>query len=198
MLDSKARKYVQPIIEKTANMFIKLNISAIQVTLIALFIGIISSIILMLGYEILAIIFLWLSGYLDAIDGTVARKTNTQSELGGFLDIVSDRVVEVCMLMALVYITPSIAIEVIFVLGGIIISMTIFLLSSSIIDKRSDKMFYYQTGLAERTEGFLMITLGIIFKGYCSMIMIIFAMIILFTAVQRFREVVKYLNLEER
>ncbi len=95
MLDTKARNVIQPTFEKIADFFVKKNISANQVTILALIIGLISSVFLYFGFNLIAVIILWISGYFDALDGTIARKTNTKSKLGGFLDIIFDRVIEI-------------------------------------------------------------------------------------------------------
>jgi phosphatidylglycerophosphate synthase len=54
------------------------------------------------------LIFFILSGFIDMIDGAVARATNTASSKGAFLDGVMDRYVEALLSMGLmVYLGPS-------------------------------------------------------------------------------------------
>ncbi len=194
MLDTKARTYIQPIFEKTADFFINKNISANQVTILALIVGLISSILLYIDMNILAVIFLWISGYFDALDGTIARKTKSNSKLGGFIDIIFDRIIEISIILSLCIKNESLAIYSVFLLSGIILSMTIFLTSAALIDKDSKKAFYYQAGLAERTEGFIMLSLAMIFINYANIIIVIFALMVFYTAVQRFIETIKYLK----
>ncbi len=194
MLDTKARSFIQPIFEKTADFFIKRNISANTVTVFALIIGLTSSVLLFFGWNIIAVVVLWVSGYFDALDGTIARKTCTKSKLGGFLDIIFDRIIEIAIIISLCLVNSSLAIYSVFLLSGIILSMTVFLTSGALIDKNSKKAFYYQAGLAERTEGFIMLSLAMIFSKYSAIIIIIFAVMVFFTAIQRFLETVKYLK----
>jgi len=194
MLDTKARKYIQPLLEKTADLFIKIGISANAATVTAFVIGVISAALVCLRLFWPAVAVLWLSGFFDAVDGTIARKTGTSSPLGTLLDIVFDRIVEILMLMALVYIQPELALYVAVVLSSIIISMTIFLTVGAATKKESEKSFYYQPGLAERSEGFIMISLAVLLANYRSIVLLLFAGIILFTAVQRFIEAVKLLK----
>jgi len=194
MLDTKARKYIQPLLEKTADLFIKIGITANAATVTAFVIGVFSAGLVCLRLLWPAVAVLWLSGFFDAVDGTIARKTGTSSPLGTLLDIVFDRIVEILMLMALVYIEPELALYVAVVLSSIIISMTIFLTVGAATKKESEKSFYYQPGLAERSEGFIMISLSVLLANYRSIVLLVFAGIILFTAVQRFIEAIKLLK----
>ena len=93
MLDTHARKYVNPIIELGAKFLLKLKLTPNNVTILALLLGIATSIFLYFDMQIIAVILLWVSGYLDAVDGAMARRTNSSSSFGTLLDIVSDRIV---------------------------------------------------------------------------------------------------------
>jgi len=194
MLDTKARKFVQPLLEKIAGLFIRMEVSATVVTVMAFAVGVLSAGLVCLRLLWPAVAVLWVSGLLDAVDGTIARKTGTSSPLGTLLDIVFDRIVEILMLMALIYIAPELAWYVAVVLGSIIISMTIFLTVGAATKKESEKSFYYQPGLAERSEGFIMISLAVLLVPYRGIVLLLFAGIVLFTAIQRFVEAVKLLK----
>jgi len=194
MLDTNARKYVQPLLERIASLLIRVGVSANLATVMAFAVGVLSAGMVCLRWYWPAVAALWLSGLLDAVDGTIARKTDTSSPLGTFLDIVFDRIVEILQLMALIYIEPELALYVAVVLGTIIISMTIFLTVGAAAKNNTVKTFYYQTGLAERSEGFIMLSLAVLLEKYRIIVLLIFAGIILFTAVQRFIEAVKLLR----
>ncbi|MFV0498897.1 MAG: CDP-alcohol phosphatidyltransferase family protein [Bacilli bacterium] len=194
MLDSKMKNNVKPILNYGARILISKNISAITITYLALIFGLIATLFLILNYVYLSVVTLWVSGLFDALDGTVARLSNTKSKLGGFLDITFDRVVEISMLIALAYINPNLYVITGVVFAMIILSMTIFLTSGNLIREDSEKVFYYQVGIAERTEGFIFITLAIVFKDYGVYILSIFAGLILMTAIQRFIQTYQYLK----
>ena len=76
MLDTHARKYINPIIELGAKLFLNLRLKPNQVTIIALLVGISTSLLLYFDMRIIAGVVLWLSGYLDAVDGARARGSN--------------------------------------------------------------------------------------------------------------------------
>jgi len=198
VLDTKARKYVQPLLERIANLFIRMGVSANLATVIAFAVGVLSAGMVCLRWYWPAVAVLWLSGLLDAVDGTIARKTNTASPLGTLLDIVFDRIVEILQLMALIYIAPELALYVAVVLSCIIVSMTIFLTVGAAAGNSTEKSFYYQAGLAERSEGFIMITLAVLLEKYRAIVLLAFAAMILFTAVQRFIEAVRLFGNHEK
>ena len=73
MLDTHARKYVQPLFDRLARFFLQIGLTPTAVTWLAFLLGILSAFLLFFQYTLGAIILLWLSGLLDAVDGTMAR-----------------------------------------------------------------------------------------------------------------------------
>lgn len=193
MLDTHARKHVQPIVEKTADALLKLGFTANGVTKIAFAIGISSGLLIYLDKPILAVIALWLSGYLDVVDGTMARKTKP-SLWGTLLDISFDRLVEIGVILGLAFRFPDSMWALLLLCASIVIAMTIFLTVGALSDKKGMKSFYYQAGLAERTEGFILFTLMILFSTYLTAITLIFFVIQIFTISQRLAEAKRILK----
>lgn len=193
MLDSKCRKYVQPIIKSGANLFIKLGFNANQVTVIAFILGMLSGVFVYFGKEVLSLCFLWVSGYLDAVDGTIAREKGS-TPFGTVMDITFDRIVEIGIIIGLALRYPEHVFSFLFLSTSIIVSMTIFLTTGTMASKVSEKSFYYQAGIAERTEGFIMFSLMILFSGSLNLIIWIFIGMIIYTAGQRFIEAKKILG----
>ncbi len=76
----------------------------------------------------------------------------------------------------------------------IILSMTVFLTSGMLLENTGIKSFHYQAGLMERTEGFIMFTFMIIFYSYMKILAFIYAVLILYTAVQRLYMAIKVLG----
>ncbi len=194
MLDTHGRKYVDPIINSGANFLLKLKLTANNVTVIALLVGILTSVFIYLDMNLIAVVTLWLSGYLDAVDGAIARKTKTTSLFGTLMDITFDRVVETFMIISLALKYVDARMNFIVLLVCIIISMTIFLTTGPLAENRGEKTFYYQAGLAERSEGFIMLSLMILLGANAGPVINIFTGIVLFTAGQRFLEAKKILK----
>ena len=194
MLDTHARKYVNPIIELGAKFFLKLKLTPNNVTILALLLGISTSIFLYFDMQVVAVIVLWISGYLDAVDGAMARKSNSSSSFGTLLDIVSDRIVEVSIVLVLGLKFIDVRYNLIVLTACILMSMTIFLTVGALSEKKGVKSFYYQAGVAERSEGFIFFSLMILFPSYLSIITNIFSILIIITAIQRFLEAKRLLD----
>lgn len=194
MLDTHARKYVNPFIEKGANFFIKIKLSADSVTILALLFGIFASILLYFDQNIVAVLILWLSGYLDAVDGAIARKTNSSSSFGTVLDITSDRIVEIGIIIVTGIKFVDVRFNLIILLSCILLSMVIFLTVGAVSEKSGIKSFYYQAGVAERSEGFIMFSIMMLSKTYLGLVINVFTFIILITALQRMIEARKILK----
>lgn len=194
MLDTHGRKYVNPIIEKGADFFIKCKLSANKVTIIALIVGLSTSVFIYFDKTIIAAIVLWLSGYLDAVDGAVARKCKSSSSLGTLLDILSDRIVEIGMIISIGLKYEYIRFDLIILLSCILMSMTVFLTVGALSEKKGIKSFYYQAGVAERSEGFILFTIMFLFPSYLKVTVNIFSLLILITVGQRFFEAKKILD----
>ncbi|SHH60494.1 CDP-alcohol phosphatidyltransferase family protein [Clostridium grantii] len=191
MLDTHGRKFVQPLITKTAIFFNNFGYSPNIITKTAFILGLISSIFLYFDYTILSLIILWTSGYLDAVDGTMARLQNKKSPWGTVLDVTFDRLVEISIIISLALKFPQSNFYLILLIASIVFSITVFLTVGALSINTGVKSFYYQAGFAERTEGFIFFTLMILFNKYLIFITLVFSAAIVFTAFQRLREAKK-------
>lgn len=194
MLDTHARKYVNPIIELGAKFLLKLKLTPNNVTILALLLGVSTSIFLYFDMQIIAVTLLWISGYLDAVDGAMARRSNSSSSFGTLLDIVSDRIVEVSIVLVLGLKFVDVRYNLIVLTVCILMSMTIFLTVGALSEKKGVKSFYYQAGVAERSEGFIFFSLMILIPSYLGIITNIFSILIIITAIQRFLEAKRLLD----
>jgi len=194
MLDTHGRRFVQPLIKKVADIFIKFGFSANQVTILAFILGMSVGLFVYFDFILISIILLWISGLLDAVDGTVARLRKMTSTFGTLMDITFDRLVEIGMILALALKHSEHMFLFLLLACSIIITMTVFLTVGSLSNKKSEKSFYYQAGFAERTEGFIFFSGMIIFESYAYLICLAFTIAILFTAMQRMNEAKRILD----
>lgn len=193
MLDTYARKHVQPAVDKTADYLLKKGWTADGVTKTAFAIGLSSGVFIYLDQPVLALIALWLSGFLDVVDGTMARKTKP-SPWGTLLDISFDRLVEISVILGLAFRFPDSMWALLLLSASIIVAMTVFLTVGALSEKQGMKSFYYQAGLAERTEGFILFTLMIVFSSYLTAITLLFIAVQIFTIFQRMAEAKRILS----
>nr|WP_312578446.1 CDP-alcohol phosphatidyltransferase family protein [Sedimentibacter sp.] len=185
MLDTYGRKYIDKFFNKTADYFLKRNLKPNDITVIALILGVSASVFFYFENYLVSIILLWVSGYLDAVDGAMARKNKSITKTGTLLDICFDRIVEIIFIIVFALKHANAVFALLCLACTIVLSMSIFLTSGMLIENKGKKSFYYQAGLMERTEGFIMFTLMIIFNKYMKELSFFYAALILFTAGQR-------------
>jgi phosphatidylglycerophosphate synthase len=196
MLDTHGRSKVQPLISKTALIFLQIGLKANHVTVLAFIIGILASVVVYLGQRIIGVAILWLSGFLDAVDGSMARQSKSSSAWGTVLDVTFDRIVEAGILVSLAFRhqEPNILLLFLFLALSIIFTMTVFLTVGALSEKESYKSFYYQPGIAERTEGFILFSLMVLFQTHLAFWTIVFLIIEILTGIQRLMEAYRILR----
>lgn len=155
MLETYCRASFQKILVDPVAEGLNHKLSANVITACSLVTGLLVLPALCLKYNLLACGLLLLSGYLDTLDGTLARFSGQSSKLGGFFDIVSDRLVEWFVVMGLYYADPARAPYIIWLLGSIMMCVTLFLVIGIMVKENSEKSFYYSPGLIERAEAFI-------------------------------------------
>lgn len=187
MLDTYGSRYVQPVIERGANRLIKWNFTPNEITILGGIIGVSTGIFIYNDMHWTAVILLWLSGLFDVLDGTMARKSKTTG-FGTVLDLVLDRFVELSVVIALALRYPEYMPIFLILIGSFVIAMTLFLAVGASSSRRSEKTFYYQPGIIERTECFILFTLMILFPNWVGGIALIFLVLEVMTITQRFIE----------
>jgi len=97
MFKSKFKEQVEWISIKLGIVFSRFGIPPNVWTVLALVPALIGLALLYYKLVLWAAVFFFISGFVDAIDGSVARVTNSVSKLGAFLDGVIDRYVELAL-----------------------------------------------------------------------------------------------------
>ena len=186
MLDSNARQYIQPLLDGLARWCQGVGISANALTISGMLIGLLAAALTASGNFVAGFVILWLSGLIDAADGTLARLTKP-SPMGAILDITFDRIVEIAMIAALAYRFPSVRFELVILAGVIAIAMSLFLSIAAAVANRSLKSFHYAPGLGERTEAFICLSLMMLDHDRLVLWTWVFIGMIVFTMLQRMR-----------
>lgn len=181
MLEQKYRRYYQKIlIDPVLNMWCKFS-----PTLITLLSGVVGLLIIPAVYfhhPWLAVFLLALSGYLDTLDGSVARACNSSTQLGGALDIVVDRIVESSVIFALYLLEPSRGIACFLMLFANLICITSFLVVGIFVEQNSNKSFFYHEGLIERAEAFIFYALMILVPSFFTPLAYSYIILVLLSA----------------
>ena len=196
MLDTYSRRYINPALEKTAELLVGCGLTPNQVTAGAMVCGVATAPLIAAGQPWGAVALLWLSGLLDAVDGQMARQLKRPTAWGTFLDITFDRVVEGAVLIGLGIRSPAGALPLLVLAVSFILSLTVFLTTGILVkDQPTQKSFYYQAGIMERTEGFLAFTALILFPAYGAAIAYVAAGLVGVTICQRVFEARRFLSL---
>ena len=186
MLDTRARRQVDPFINALARGLHWAGMTANAVTVMAMLIGVAAASCVASGWTWTGIALLWASGLLDAADGALARIAGV-SAFGAILDITFDRVVELAMIFALAWRHPEARLVLVALAGVIAIAMSLFLSIAAAMRNLSAKAFHYVPGLGERTEAFICLTLMAAGQTHLQAWTGLFIAVIVLTMGQRLR-----------
>ncbi|WP_192483912.1 MULTISPECIES: CDP-alcohol phosphatidyltransferase family protein [Cysteiniphilum] len=180
------RIFIQPLMHIGAR-----HLPANAITITSLITGFISACFLSAEFNFMAILWLLISGYLDILDGSVARLQNNSTHFGTVLDILSDRLVESFIVIALFIRDPTLAFVCLLMMMSMLVCVSSFLLVGIFSEKQSEKSFYYSPGLMERAEAFIFFIAMIIFNQFALIIGIVFTLLVLWTTGVRVYEFYK-------
>lgn len=159
-------------------------LAPMHLTMLAIVSGLISAISLWSDHALLACVFLWMSGYFDTLDGSLARFTQSHSPKGAVLDIVGDRIVEGVIMLGLFSVNPTArGLPVIIMLIATLLCITSFLVVGIFTQNNSEKSFHYSRGLMERPEAFLLYSMMMILPKYFLLFADVYIFLVFTTAV---------------
>ena len=194
MIDTKYRKVAQPSFNYLAKALIKMKVKADTITILAFITGILASIFIAKGFVWMSIALLWLSGLFDVLDGTVARLSNMSTQVGAYMDLIFDRMVESSVILGFYYLFPEYALAYLLFFVAVLFNFTTFIIAGALFSNKGKKSMHYDIGIAERTETFIAFTLMIVFSQYLALILMIFNAIVFVTGIIRFIRIVKNNN----
>jgi len=167
------------------------------ITLISCLLGLIVCPLVIFDFPWIAFLVLMLSGFLDTLDGSLARYLNLVTSKGAALDIVCDRIVEFSVILGLFFVDINVrAIPSVVMLGSILLCVTTFLVVGIFVENQSMKSFFYSPGLIERGEAFIFFSIMILFPTTFIIAAYLFSALTISTAMFRFWEFMK-VNLDE-
>lgn len=166
MLDSAARKLIDPPLNALGKRLAARGVTANAVTLTGLALGLIAAAVIALGQPLLALVPLLASRLADGLDGAVARAT-VKTDFGGYLDIAADFLFYGAVPLGFVLMHPDAnAIAGAFLLTSFYFNGTSFLGYAILAEKHTmetqaqgQKTLYFSNGLLEGTETILFFVL---------------------------------------
>jgi len=172
VLKDRFSEFLDPITSILYDVGVKPN----HLTFFGLIFGFLSALLIYFGNFILSAVFLMLSGFMDALDGALARRRGMVSEFGGFLDSVLDRYVDIAVFFALGFHVGWV--NSIFAMSGALMVSYTRARAERIIPR-------CDVGIAERGERIILIIVGLIFQSILSLIVLIVGVLSHLTAIHR-------------
>lgn len=192
MLDSAARRIIDPPLNRLGGLLAARGVTANTVTMTALGLGLLAALLVALGWTMIALFPLLLSRLCDGLDGAVARATQ-KTDFGGYLDIAADFFFYGMIPMAFVFNDPAInGAAGAFLLTSFFVNGTSFLGFAILAEKKDMetdaqgvKSLYYSAGLLEGTETILFLVAICIWPAFFPIMAWIFGTLCFFTALMR-------------
>lgn len=186
MLETYYRDYYQRWLITPMLRLLSKWLSATRITVMAGLAGLMVMPLLWFHLRGYATFCLLLSGYLDTVDGSLARIQQATTPQGVALDIMTDRFVEVMVIIGLWGVAPAHrSLLCLIMLSSILICVTSFLVVGIFTPNQTEKGFSYSPGLIERAEAFIFFLLLIWLPKQFAILAIIFSVLVLFTAINR-------------
>ncbi len=192
MLDRYARPLIDPPLNAAGKVLANTGLTANLVTLIGVFLGLFSAVLIASHQPLIALVFILASRVADGLDGAIARATR-KTDFGGYLDITADFLFYGAVPAAFVFADPaSNGAAGAFLLTAFYFNGASFLGYALLAEKRGDttnaqgqKSLYYSNGLLEGTETIVFFALLCIFPHQFALISYIFGGLCFVTAFLR-------------
>lgn len=165
------------------------------ITLIGLVFGLTAGILLMNQFYFWGFIFWALNRIFDGLDGTIARKNQRQSDLGGYVDILADFIVYALIPIALVIASPAFDafVSLSFLLATFYVNAASWMFLAGILEKRKQGTKFkgelttitMPAGLIGGAETVIFYCLFILWPQQLVPLFILMGVLVLFTTGQR-------------
>jgi phosphatidylglycerophosphate synthase len=171
------------------------HVHPVAVTVLAAAVGLGAAVAASQGAPLAALVLWGLNRVLDGLDGTLARATGRQSDLGAYLDIVCDHVVAAALALGLAFAagTPDALAAVALLLASFYVNGATWMYLAALLEKRRAgaaargelTSVTMPGGLIEGAETILFYTLFLLFPGALVPLFWLMAALVLITAGQR-------------
>lgn len=191
MFDALLRPMIDPPLNGIGKALARIGLTANQLTIVAVMVGLANAAALSYGNTALAIGLILLNRLLDGLDGAVAR-VRGPSDLGGYLDIVCDFIFYTGVPVGFAIADPANAVAAAVLLATFTVTGVSFLAYAAVAAKQGRetsahgrKSFFYSTGIAEGTETIVVFLAMCLWPGAFTTIAYIYAGLCVLTVLQR-------------
>lgn len=197
MFDRHIRPLIDPALNAAAQALVKKGVRANTVTFIGFLFALSAFTALAFQLYALAIAFIVLSRLMDGLDGPLARQSHA-TDLGGFLDIVSDFIFYSGTVFFFAVGKPDMALPAAFLIFSFVGTGSSFLTYAIFAAKRGidnnsqgKKSFFYLGGLTEGSESIFVLLLVCLIPSYFPWIAYIFGAMCWLTTLGRTMQAMK-------
>ncbi len=191
MFDARLRPLIDPPLNAIGRALARAGISANQVTLAGLVVGLGGAVAIAERQFWLALALVILSRLLDGLDGAVARARG-KSDFGGYLDIVCDFTFYVAVPVGFGFVDPAnlpfaLVLVACFTVTGISFLAFAVLAAQRGLETTAhgEKSFFYNSGLAEGGETIAFFLAMCLWPGGFRLLAAMFTVLCVLTVVQR-------------
>jgi len=142
-------KYLEPV----AELFVRLQITPNQISLLSLMAGIICALLFFQRDFLLGSLALLASAIFDLIDGSVARKTNAHTNFGAVFDWIVDKYVDALALLGIGLSGIQIISQYVHVAPMADFAVAAFAIIGSLMNTFIKPVVYAEIGYREKVEG---------------------------------------------
>jgi archaetidylinositol phosphate synthase len=174
-------------------IFSKLGLSPNQWTMISLVVAVIAAAFILSGQYILGAVFIALSGFVDLVDGAVARQTGRVTKEGAYIDTIADRYAEFLYILPLAFLPlPTVLLPfrawlLLYIFGAM---MTTY--AKAAAKEKELGIGEIRGGLIERAERVSIYAIGLLLASidvlYLAYAVILLAVLVNISALQRVKK----------
>jgi phosphatidylglycerophosphate synthase len=191
MFDSSLRRFKDQVGTPLARRMSR--VSPMYISILALLVGLLAAYTAYKHQYIWALALWLLNRILDGLDGLIARLHDTQSDFGGYVDILTDFVIYAALPIGLVVGSPSSEryLALAFLLGSFYVNTASWMYLAAILEKRAAHDPDTQTtivmpaGLIGGFETIIAYGIFLLFPAFITTLFSIFAALVFITTIQR-------------
>lgn len=192
MLDGRAKKLIDPFLNRLGFRIAAFGIHANAVTWTGFVLSVVAAAAIATNFYIIGLILLLAGRFCDGLDGAVARATG-KTDFGGYLDIVLDFGAYGMIPLGFAFADPAAnAVPAAVLIFTFYFNGASFLAYAIMAEKhnmtstaRGEKSLFFTTGLAEATETIAVFMAMCLFPAWFATIAWVFAAIVLYTTISR-------------
>ena len=173
---SRLKRSVDQLLYRPASLLIGLGITPNVLTLIGLTIGIIAGVTLALSFFVTGAILILVTGFIDMLDGAVARNGRTTTRIGATMDSIFDRYVDSIILIGLGIAGINWLYVGVALMGSLLVSY--------VRAKAEGLGIACTVGIGERSERLIILAVGLLL-GFAEPAVLLVAVLAQFTALWR-------------